>query len=119
MARGVQPCSGMQLSARVPMSVAAAAVVVLNLADAVFTLLYVHTGLAREGNPMMASALGGGSVIFMITKLALVSLGVLLLVRLWPRRAAAAGMFAAVTVYATLFVYHLSGVPELVSVAAS
>ena len=36
-----------------------------------------------------------------------------------PRRAASAGLIAAVTVYATLFVYHLSGVPELVSIAVS
>jgi hypothetical protein len=109
----------MQLSVRLPMSVAAAAVIVLNLADAVFTLLYVHTGLAREANPFMESALGGGSVTFMITKLALVSLGVLLLVRLHPRRAASIGLIGAAVAYSTLFVYHLSAVPELVSIASS
>jgi hypothetical protein len=109
----------MELSVRLPMSVAAAAVIVLNLADAVFTLLYVHTGMAREGNPFMASALGGGSVTFMITKLALVSLGVLLLVRLRPRPAASAGLVGSAIAYASLFLYHLSAVPELVSGAAS
>ena len=119
MARGVQPPPLMELSVRLPMSVVAAAVIVLNLADAVFTLVYVHTGLAREGNPFMASALGSGSLAFMTVKLALVSLGVLLLVRLRARPAASAALVAAAIAYSTLFVYHLTGVPGLVSTAAS
>lgn len=109
----------MQLSVRLPMSVAAAAVIVLNLADAVFTLLYVHAGLAREANPFMESALGGGSLTFMIVKLALVSLCVLLLVRLRARPAASAALVGSAIAYFWLFAYHLSAVPELVSVAAS
>jgi len=109
----------MQLSVRLPVSLAAAAVIVLNLADAIFTLVYVHTGMAREGNPVMESALGGGSLTFMVTKLALVSLCVLLLVRLRARPAASAALVGSAIAYSWLFFYHLSAVPELVSLAAS
>ena len=69
----------MHVSRQLPLSVVAAAVVVLNLADALFTLVYVQAGLADESNPFMETALA----------------------------------------YSGLFLYHLSGVPALVSVAGS
>lgn len=109
----------MDVSVRLPLSVVAAAVLVLNLADAVFTLVYLQAGVASEANPLMESALGRGPLGFMVVKLALVSLGVLLLIRLRARPAATAALVAAAAAYACLFVYHLSGVPTLVSVAGS
>jgi len=101
------------------MSLVAAAVVILNVADALFTLVYVRLGVAREGNPFMESALGHGALGFMIVKLSLVSLCVLLLVRLRERataqRAAELALSGAAVAYASLFVYHLAAVPALVS----
>ncbi len=107
----------MRVSARLPISVVAAAVLVLNLADAVFTLLYLHAGLAAEANPLMDRALGGGAVGFMIVKLALVSLGVLLLFRLRQRRSASIALCGTAAAYSSLFLYHLTAVPSLVAVA--
>ncbi len=108
----------MQVTARLPLSLVAAAVLVLNLADGLFTLAYVHAGLASEANPLMDQALGGGPVGFMMVKLALVSLGVLLLFRLRQRRSASIALVASAVTYSSLFVYHLSAVPSLVAVAA-
>lgn len=109
----------MQVTTRLPLSLVAAAVLVLNLADALFTLTYVHAGIAAEANPFMAGALGRGAVPFMIVKLALVSLGVLLLVRLHHRRAASLALVGSAVAYASLFLYHLTAVPHLVAVAGS
>jgi hypothetical protein len=107
----------MQLSARVPISLVAAAVLVLNLADALFTLVYTRLGVAHESNPLMDRALGHGPVGFMIVKLGLVSLGVVLLVRLHERRSAIRATELALAgsalAYATLLVYHLAAVPSL------
>jgi hypothetical protein len=108
----------MSLSARLPMSLVAAAVLVLNLADAIFTLFYLQIGVAREANPFMESALGHGPLGFMIVKLGLVSLCVLLLVRLHERRdtmrAAQLALVGSAVAYSTLLVYHLTAVPGLV-----
>jgi len=97
--------------------VLASALLVLNLVDAIFTLLWIHSGIAVEGNPIMDQALAGGPVGFMIVKLALVSLGVGLLWRLRHRRAAGLALATAATAYSSLFVYHLTAVPQLVALA--
>jgi hypothetical protein len=104
----------MRVSVRLPMSLVAALVLVLNLADAVFTLVYVRLGLASEANPFMKTALGSGPVAFMALKLGLVSLCVLLLQRLRERqlavRAADVALVGSAVAYATLLLYHLSAV---------
>jgi hypothetical protein len=87
---------------------AAAAIVILNLVDAVFTLLYTGSGLAAEGNPLMDLVLRTSPTAFMAVKLALVSLGVLMLWRLRQRRAAVVGLVATAAAYSTLCLYHLS-----------
>lgn len=107
----------MHVSARLPLSLVAAAVLVLNLADALFTLIYIHAGLASEANPLMVSALGGGAVGFMLVKLALVSLGVTLLFRLRARRSASFALVGTAVAYSSLFLYHLTAVPSLVEIA--
>lgn len=98
--------------------VVAGAVVVLNLLDAIFTILYTHVGLATESNPLMHTVLNAHPVVFMLAKLGLVSLGVLLLWRLRHRRSAVAGLFAVSTAYAMLLFYHLSAVPHALQIAA-
>jgi hypothetical protein len=86
----------------------AKAILVLNLIDAVCTLLVVTAGLAVEANPLMARLLQGGTVPFMIGKQGLVSAGVLVLWRLRSNRLAVAGLMAALPVYCLLVLYHLS-----------
>jgi hypothetical protein len=83
----------------------------------VFTLIYIRLGVAREGNPFMETAMGGGAVGFMIVKLTLVSLCVLLLVRLRERNAAGRApeyaLVASAMAYASLVIYHLAAVPSV------
>jgi hypothetical protein len=95
--------------------VVAAVLVVLNLLDAIFTIVYTEVGVATESNPLMDGMLAAHPVVFMIAKLALVSLGVALLWRLRHRRTAAAGLVAASSAYVALLVYHLSAVRHLAS----
>jgi hypothetical protein len=59
------------------------AIVVMNLLDAIFTLVWVEGGLAEELNPLMVEALILGPLAFMALKLSLVSLAIWLL---WLRR---------------------------------
>jgi hypothetical protein len=94
---------------------AGAVVVILNLIDAVFTIIYTRTGLAVESNPLMDKVLVASPVLFMVSKLALVSLGVLLLWRLRHHRAARFGLVATSTAYIALIAYHLSSVDRLAS----
>src|SRR6266436_8340067 len=70
----------------------ASAVVVMNLVDAIFTLVYVNGNVATESNPLMKAALATSPVAFMITKLSLVSLCVFLLWRFGHRRSAMVGL---------------------------
>ena len=97
-------------------TLAAAVVLILNLADAVFTLMYVGSGLAVEANPLMDQAFGGGPMLFMVVKLALVSGGVLLLWRLRQRRTAVVAIAATALAYGFVCFYHLSEAHRLVAV---
>ena len=89
-------------------SLAAAALVVMNLIDGLMTLVWVRSGVATEGNPFMDRMMAHGPVGFMIIKLALVSLGVGLLWRLRHRRAAAVGMVGAAVIYSSILLVHVS-----------
>jgi|GEM_PF-3009670 len=60
--------------------------VMLNLFDALATLFWVEAGLATEANPVMAQALDSGPALFILSKVALVSLAVGLLWRLRAER---------------------------------
>jgi hypothetical protein len=93
--------------------VAGAIVVVMNMLDAIFTILYTRTGAATEANPLMGQMLSASPVLFMIAKLGLVSLGVLLLWRLRHRRTARFGLLATSSAYTMLIFYHLSAVDRL------
>jgi len=92
---------------------AASAVVVLNLIDAAFTLVWVLSGVAEEANPLMAHELASGPMRFMVTKLALVSLGLLLLWRLRCRPLARLAIHGSAAAYVALFAYHLNAVSQL------
>jgi hypothetical protein len=98
-------------------SLAAAALVVMNLIDGLMTLVWVQAGVASEGNPLMDRMMAHGPVGFMLIKLSLVSLGVLLLWRLRHRRAAAAGLVGAAAIYSSILVVHLSVARHVVMAA--
>jgi len=94
---------------------AAQAVLILNLLDAIFTLLYAKSGIATEGNPIMERFLASGSAVFMAAKLTLASGCVWLL---WQRRnrpLATIGLVGAAAVYVLLVGYHVSAMPLLVA----
>jgi hypothetical protein len=90
------------------LSTVAKLVIVLNLLDALFTIPAVASGEAVEANPLMAVLLARGPLLFMLGKLALVSLCVLLLWRMRSNRLAVAGLVGAVPVYSLIVVYHVS-----------
>lgn len=97
------------------LTIPAAFILILNLADAVFTLLYTGFGLAVEGNPLMDQAMIRGPIPFMVVKLALVSGGVLLLWQLRQRRAAVVAIAGGAAAYTFLIAYHLSEAHRLVT----
>lgn len=109
---------GMRESTKQKLTMAAYAVIILNLVDAIFTLVYVKMGMATEGNPLMDQVLGHSPVLFMLAKLVLVSAGVGLLWRLRHRRSAVTSLFLASGAYVVLLCYHLSAVPQLIAVAS-
>jgi hypothetical protein len=83
------------------------AIFVLNLLDAVFTLTWVHAGLAEEANALMRDLVNNHTVRFVLAKLALVSLGSILL---WYRREhplAVIAIFFTFFAYYLIFLYHL------------
>jgi hypothetical protein len=86
----------------------AVVLVIGNLLDAVFTLSFLQLGLVGEANPLMRWAYDGSPVWFVLSKVALVELGVLLL---WLHREtpiARLAMHAAATLYTGVVGYHLS-----------
>jgi hypothetical protein len=93
----------------------AAAVLFLNLLDGLFTLTFLQLSLAEEANPLMRMAYSLSPLAFMISKLAVVHGGVLLL---WIHQrwsAARAALQAGVYLYAAIVVYHLSFMVWLVT----
>jgi hypothetical protein len=93
--------------------VLAAIIIVLNLYDAMVTLAVVESGLAVEANPLMRAPLSWGAGAFMITKVGLVSAGVLLLWRLRELRFATFGLVSLAAVYVLLGVYHVKSLSVL------
>jgi len=84
-----------------------AALFVLNLADGMFTLLWVRLGLATEANHLLRELVEQHAILFMTVKIGLVSLGSLIL---WSRRqrpTAVVAIFTAFVVYYAVLLYHL------------
>jgi hypothetical protein len=86
---------------------AVAAVLLLNLLDAVFTLIWVHAGIATEANLLLQDLVERNAVAFALSKSLLVSLGLLLLWRQRARRLATFGIALAFVTYNALLLYHL------------
>lgn len=89
------------------------AVIVLNLLDAGFTLVWVRTKRAEEANPLIRSLVEDHPAVFVAAKMALVGLGTALL---WMRRhrpAAVVAIFAVFLIYYVLLLYHIGFVGRL------
>ena len=82
-------------------------VIVLNLLDAVFTLLWVWAGLARELNPLMRDLVHQHPVAFAVVKLGVVGAATLLFWRLRHRPLAVIAIFLAFLVYWALLIAHI------------
>lgn len=84
-----------------------ATVLILNAIDAVMTVLWVSSGLAREANPIIGDLVDRHPVLFTAAKQLLVSLATWLL---WRRRrepAAVVAIFVAFLAYYYLLLVHL------------
>ena len=91
------------------MTILLAVTIILNLFDAVSTLLAVQLGSATEANPLMAHLLQRSAVLFMFAKLSLVSCGVALLYRWRHLRLARMGTVVATVAYAAVIAIHVNG----------
>lgn len=83
------------------------AVIVLNLLDLFFTLVWVGSGHAEEANVLLHALVREHPVAFVATKISLVSLGSFLL---WKRRGhplAVIGIVLIFLVYYVVLLYHL------------
>jgi hypothetical protein len=89
-------------------------VLVLNLIDAVLTLLWVRLGLAREANALVRDLVEQHALAFVLVKLALVGLGSWLLWRRREHPLAVIGIFAAFLAYYAVLLLHLRYLARIV-----
>jgi hypothetical protein len=90
------------------------AVLVLNLLDALFTLVWVRFGFAREANLMIDKLVESDVLAFLAVKLGLVGMGSWLL---WQRRdhpSAVVAIFTAFLAYYLVLLYHVQYAATLV-----
>jgi hypothetical protein len=90
------------------------AVLVLNLLDALFTLVWVRAGLAREANPLVDQLVNENAVGFVLVKLGLVGMGSWLLWHRRQRPGAVMAIVAAFLVYYLILLYHIQYASGLV-----
>ncbi len=84
-----------------------AVTIVLNLIDAVLTLIWSALGAAVEANPLMEILLIWGPIPFVLYKLALVAGGSYLLWQHRQRAFAVIGIFLGFLMYYFVLIYHL------------
>jgi Domain of unknown function (DUF5658) len=96
-----------------PVWVAAILLIALNILDALFTLIYVDSGVATEANPVMRALLAVGPSAFLLAKISVVSASVYLLWRYRHHRLAVVGLFGGAAAYTLLVAYHLTMLPHL------
>jgi Domain of unknown function (DUF5658) len=79
----------------------------LNLLDAVLTLVWVRTGIATEGNRLMAALLDIGNMPFLVVKIAIGTIAAIVLLRWGSRPVARYGLAVALAMYISLMGIHL------------
>ncbi len=92
------------------------AVVVLNILDLLFTLVWSQLGLMRESNVLMQQLLDVRPLLFVLVKIVLVSLGLFLLWRYRSHPFAVIGLFSIFTVYYSVLLHHLRFASFLTSI---
>nr|WP_244237503.1 DUF5658 family protein [Corallococcus llansteffanensis] len=97
------------------MSPASVALLMLNLMDGLFTLLFLQLGVAEELNPVMRAAYEHSPLLFMFSKLLIVNAGLCLLCLHRKLKASRFAIRAGAVVYAIIVVYHLAFLAHLVS----
>ncbi len=78
----------------------------LNLLDALLTLIWVQSGLAEEGNGLMANVLSFGGGLFLFVKIAIGVLAVLVFYRWSSLRITQIGLSLALGIYFLLMGVH-------------
>lgn len=79
----------------------------LNLLDALLTIVWVRSGVATEGNQLMASLLDIGNGPFLGVKIAIGTVTAIVLFKWGNRRLARYGLAVALAVYLGLMGIHL------------
>ena len=90
------------------------AILVLNLLDAIFTLIWVRAGLALESNLFIDKLVDNHAVAFFGVKLGLVGMGSWLLWQKRDRPFAVVSIFVAFLAYYLVLLYHLQYLAGLV-----
>ena len=83
------------------------AVLILNLLDALFTLVWVRAGFANEANTLIDELVRDHAVAFVSVKMALVGLGSWLLWQWRERPLAVVAIFVSFTAYYLVVLYHV------------
>lgn len=79
----------------------------LNMLDALLTIVWVRSGIATEGNQLMASLLDIGDTPFLVVKIAIGAAAAVVLSRWGNRTLARYGLAVALAVYIGLMGIHL------------
>ncbi|MFP2930354.1 DUF5658 family protein [Pyxidicoccus sp. 3LG] len=95
-------------------SPASVALLVLNLLDGLFTLLFLQLEVAEELNPLMRVAYEQSPLLFMFSKLVIVNAGLWLLCLHRRLRASRIAIRVGAAVYGIIVVYHLAFLTHLV-----
>ncbi len=82
-------------------------VIILNVLDIFFTLVWVGAGRAYEANLLLANLVNGHPVLFAVFKIALVSFGSFLLWKYRSHAFAVVGIFFVFVVYYFTLLHHL------------
>ena len=79
----------------------------LNLLDALLTIIWVRSGVATEGNRLMASLLDIGNFPFLGVKITIGAVAGLVLIRWGNRPLARYGLAVALAIYVSLMGIHI------------
>ena len=79
----------------------------LNLLDAILTIIWVRTGVAPEGNQLMASLMEHSDFAFVGVKILMGTLVAVVVLRWGNRRLARYGVAVAIAVYISVMGIHL------------
>jgi len=79
----------------------------LNLLDALLTIWWVRSGVATEGNQLMAELLNIGNFPFLAVKVAIGAVTVMVLLRYSERPLARYGLTVSLAVYLGLMLVHI------------